>query len=125
MSDREKDQPAASEVDGTSDKYPEPPGATSVAPETESGTKGGGTAEWECLSCGRRFSEDHGTCPDDGAPLRKTGPAAGPVAGKTSESSANIEKPASRAQDTPEGFEGAGTATRGDEPNQGPLGGER
>lgn len=116
MSDEEKDQPAESEVHGYAPSYEEPAGATEVPPESASSTKGVGSAEWECLTCGGRFTEDVGRCPDDGAPLRKTGPHAAPVGERhiDDENREPVERPASSAAHTPEGF--GDDATRGEEP---------
>ncbi|MFN2388958.1 MAG: hypothetical protein ABR575_05055 [Actinomycetota bacterium] len=118
QTDQTKDQPEESAVDDYAPKYPEPEEATVVEPESRSGMKGAGTAEWECLTCGRTFTEDLGKCPDDGAPLRKTGPAAVAVAQSLQDSSEPIQSPASRAQDTPEGFSGAKPGSRGEEPGE-------
>ncbi|MBA2725621.1 MAG: hypothetical protein H0U53_06495 [Actinobacteria bacterium] len=125
MPEEEKDQPAASKVDGYAPKYPEPPEATEVEPETSSSTKGAGTAEWECLTCGRRFDEDLARCPDDGAPLRKTGPAAVPVGQRhiDDENREPISNPASSPDQTPEGYGKAGSHS--EEPVGGSLQGER
>lgn len=125
MPDEDKDQPAASQVDEYAPKYDEPPGATEVEPETKSATKGIGTAEWECLTCGKRFDEDLGRCPDDGAPLRKTGPHAAPVGQRhiDDENREPISNPASSPDETPEGFGKEGTS--GEEPPGGTLQGEK
>lgn len=114
------DQPAGSQVDGYAPKYPEPEGSAVVEPETRSGA-GVGSGEWECLTCGHRFTEDHGVCPDDGAPLRTIGSAAGPVAGKTS--TGENKQMATNPEQTPEGYGEAGTSSA--EPEQGDLQGER
>lgn len=115
-------QPEGSQVDGYAPKYDEPEDASVTEPESRSGS-GVGTAEWECLTCGRTHTEDHGRCPDCGAPLRKTGEHAAPVAGKLS-TSENIERPASRPDQTPEGYNPK-PATASKEPEQGGLSGER
>jgi hypothetical protein len=124
--DQDKEQPSESLVDGYAPKYDEPPGATEIPPEKSSGTKGAGTAEWECLSCGNRYDEDHGRCPDCGAPLRKTGPHAAPVGQRHIDDENRAEPivmPASTAEDTPEGKGKAGS--RGEESSEGTLQGER
>jgi hypothetical protein len=95
-------QPEGSQVDGYAPKYDEPEDASVTEPESSSGA-GVGSAEWECLTCGSVFKEDIGRCTKDGAPLRKTGAHAAPVAGKLS-TSENIERPASRPDQTPEGY---------------------
>lgn len=129
MSDEEKhtfadpeDQPAGSKVDGYAPKYHEPDDASVTEPESRSGA-GVGTAEWECLTCGHTYTEDHGRCPEDGAPLRKIGEHAAPVAGKIS-APTNIERPASRPDQTPEGYNPK-PATASSEPEQGNVQGER
>lgn len=125
MSDERKDQPAESDVDGYAAAYSEPDSATEVPPESSSPTKGVGTAEWECMTCGRRFSEDVTRCPDDGAPLRKTGPHAAPVGERhiQDEDREPVERPASSAAETPEGYGKEGT--RGREPSGPQLQGEQ
>lgn len=70
--------------DKTAPSYPEPPEATAVPPESK------GQASWECLTCGRTFDEDLGTCPEDGAPLRKVGPLATPQIEKMRSGEMNI-----------------------------------
>lgn len=124
MTDQErKDQPAESDVDGYAPSYSEPPDAIAVESEDRSGTTFG-PSTWECLTCGRVYTEDHVKCPEDGAPLRKVGPAATPQAGKVAHSTENIERPASNPEDTPEGRSGK-PATHGDEPKGGALQGEQ
>lgn len=117
----EKDQPSESQVDGYAPKYAEPEDASVTEPESRSGA-GIGTAEWECLTCGTVYTEDVGRCPDDGAPLRKIGAHAAGVAGRIS-TDEQIERPASRPDQTPEG-PGSSPATQSDEPTQGGLQGE-
>lgn len=117
-----EDQPEGSKVDGYAPSYDEPDDASVTAPESRSGA-GVGTAEWECLTCGSRFSEDHGKCLKCEAPLRKIGEHAAPVAGKIS-TSENIERPASRPDQTPEGYNPK-PATASKEAEPGGLQGER
>ena len=124
MTDQSKDQPAESRVEGDQPSGHDPEEAVSVEPEERSGS-GAGTATWECLTCGRVYDEDLGTCPDDGRPLRKVGPHATPQVMKVAHSDDNIERPASRPEDTPEGYDGAKEATRGEEPAEGQLQGEQ
>lgn len=117
-----EEQPPGSQVDEYAPKYPEGEENIVTEPETRSGA-GVGTAQWECLTCGQIYDEDHGQCPEDGAPLRKVGKHAAPVAGRISTSD-NIERPASRPDQTPEGYESE-PATVSEEPEQGKLQGER
>lgn len=117
-----QDQPPGSQVDEYAPKYDEPDDASVTEPESRSGA-GVGTAEWECLTCGGQYTEDHGQCPNCSRPLRKTGEHAAPVAGRIS-TSENIERPASRPDQTPEGYNPK-PATASEEVEQGPLQGER
>jgi hypothetical protein len=117
-----EEQPAESQVDGYAPSYEEPDDASLTEPETRSGA-GLGTARWECLTCGSDYNDDHGKCPDCGAPLRKIGAHAAAVAGRIS-TDENIERPASRPDQTPEG-PGDKPATASEEPAQGNLQGER
>jgi len=116
-----KDKPPGSLTDETQPSGHDPEGATQS--EERSGA-GAGEAQWECLTCGTVYDEDHGTCPKDDAPLRKVGRHATPQAGKIAHSTENIERPAAGPGDTPEGYRGAKPGSKAEEPADGELQGE-
>ncbi len=125
MSER-KDQPSESIVDEYATAVPEG-GKAVVQPEPGSGKEAAEAERFECLTCGTVYEVDHGTCPNDGAPLRKIGAYSIPTGPKSvvgmKGDQSMIQSPASSGAETGE-VEKPGT--RGEEPwDAGTLQGER